>query len=129
MNRDSAAILGITALALLLASMWVPCRAHRYSFTGPPAAPGQPGSLQWLSSQEIFWRWIGDVETRLDAQWAHPPATEDERQKWWRLDELALAVEIVLILGIGGLAAMLIEIRKRRRRANSRLGSGHPARN
>ena len=107
MKRPAVLVLLLTFVGLVAATLWVPCHPiHWRSWTTAP--------------DPIYWAWTGNV------WWSEPGATfyrgvgvavipSDSLHKIWFLDRWWLATEYALILAVGGLLALALHLRERRR--------------
>ena len=102
MKRPAVLVLLLTFVALIVASVWVPAYwTTLYESTAPP-----------LSSGYVDWCWIW--------QTSESEFTElESRAGYLRLHRSALVLEYGLILAIGGLLALALRVRQRKRLAIS----------
>lgn len=98
MKRPVVLVLTLTFAALVVASLWVPVESYTWVGAGPPAAE---------------WRWIGGV-VLAETESGYIGGPEGlEPQYLLRLD--LLLFEYLLILAAGGLSAVALHVRGRRR--------------
>ena len=94
MKRPAVLVLLLTIVALVVASLWVPCEVSR-----GPAFP----VVEWTWLWNITDGWFASSEPRA------PIGLRIEIMPGW------LAVQLGLILAVGGLLALALHLRARRR--------------